>query len=254
MRRLSVPRANAYRGGSPTAAIAKRRLREHADPESAAGALRFFKTAPGDYGAGDRFLGVSAAPLRALARELVTLPIAEVEKLLASAWHEDRSLALLILVLQYKRADGAGRKAIYDLYLRSTARINNWDLVDCSAEYIVGPQLEGRSQGTLTRLAKSASLWERRIAVLATRYYLKQGSFDETLRIATMLVGDPEDLIHKAVGWLLREIGDRDRAVEERFLAAHAATMPRTMLRYAIEKFPEPLRRKYLGMKAKERS
>lgn len=167
--------------------------------------------------------------------------------MLESPWHEERLLALLILVGQYQRGDRRHRAAIYRTYLRKRRRINNWDLVDCSAEHIVGAHLRGADRRILKRLAKSSSVWDRRIAILATFHYIKAGEFKTTLAIARMLLNDPHDLIHKAVGWMLREIGKRDQQVEEEFLRVHAARMPRTMLRYAIERFPEKLRRRHLG-------
>lgn len=230
----------------PTVGAAKRALRAAADPARARVSRSFFKTGPGQYGESDRFLGIATPQLRQLARQFDTLTLPAIEKLLQSPWHEERALALLLLVHQYQHGDRAAREAVYDLYLRNTGRINNWDLVDCSAEYIVGPHVPRGKRAILRRLAKSDSLWERRIAVLATRSFIRQGDFEETLRIAAMLLEDPEDLIHKAVGWMLREIGDRDRAAEERFLEQHAAIMPRTMLRYAIEKFPAARRRHYM--------
>jgi 3-methyladenine DNA glycosylase AlkD len=160
--------------------------------------------------------------------------------------HEERLLALFILVDRYRRGGAAERERIYRLYLENTGWINSWDLVDASAEHILGAHLRERDRAPLSRLAKSTSLWERRIAVMATFHYVKEEAFDETLRIAELLIDDPEDLIHKAVGWMLREVGKRDRRVEERFLARHCRTMPRTMLRYSIERFPEALRRRYL--------
>jgi 3-methyladenine DNA glycosylase AlkD len=226
-----------------TAAAAMRRLRSVATPERAEGALRYFKCGPGEYGEGDRFLGVTAPDLRKITREFRELALAEVVTLLESPWHEARSLALLILVEQYKRGDEATRQRIYDLYLRSTARINNWDLVDVSAPHIVGAH---RNAAMLTKLARSKSLWERRIAIIATQHLIRAGELDETLRIAEILVRDEHDLIHKAVGWMLRELADRDRPRLEQFLASHIAHMPRTMLRYAIEKFPPELRRKWM--------
>jgi 3-methyladenine DNA glycosylase AlkD len=228
----------------------RERLRAVATPERAAGAQRFFKTGPGEYGAGDKFLGVTAPDLRLLTRQFGGLPLRDVRKLLTSEWHEERVLALLILVRQYERGDQHVRDAIYDAYLRSTRHINNWDLVDCSAAQIVGAHLAARSRAPLRQLAKSSSLWERRIAIIATFHFIRHGEFDETLRIAEMLVADRHDLIHKAVGWMLREVGSRDRSAEERFLDAHAATMPRTMLRYALEKFPAGLRTRYMRMRS----
>src|SRR5207248_1357595 len=165
--------------------------------------------------------------------------------LLQSPVHEDRSLALLILADAATRGDAARRKQIYDLYLAHVRFVNNWDLVDVSAAAIVGGHLAGRSRRPLVRLAKSASLWERRIAVVATHHFIRRGEFADTLAVAELLLGDREDLIHKAVGWMLREVGQRDRAVLEGFLRRHRR-MPRTTLRYAIERFPEELRRAYL--------
>lgn len=225
----------------------QRRTRRFADASRAAAVQRFFKTGPGEYGAGDCFLGISVPVLRTLAREYREVSLAELSTLMESRWHEERLLALLILVRQYARAEPAHREAIYRFYLRSTARINNWDLVDCSAEHIVGAHLRDRRRTRLRRLAKSRRVWERRIAILATFHYIKRNDFDEALGVARLLLDDPHDLIHKAVGWMLREIGKRDRRVEEAFLREHASRMPRTMLRYAIERFPERLRRRYLN-------
>lgn len=232
---------------SATAAAALRRLREFSTPEQAQVSLRYFKTGPGQYGEGDRFLGVRAPELRIVTREFRGLPLAEVMKLLESPWHEARALALLILVEQYKRGDAATRETIFEAYLRNTARINNWDLVDVSAPHIVGAHVRNGNRTILRKLAKSKSLWERRIAIIATQHLIRGGEVEETLRIAALLIDDREDLIHKAVGWMLREVADRDRPAAERFLREHLANMPRTMLRYAIEKFPPDLRREYLA-------
>jgi 3-methyladenine DNA glycosylase AlkD len=228
---------------------ARAAMRAVADPARAEVNRRFFKTGPGQYGEGDLFLGVTVPDTRKLVREFAAMPIAEAEELLRSPVHEERLLALLILVRKYQRGDAAERKEIFQLYLRNTARVNNWDLVDLSAEHIVGGQLFGRSTALLDRLAKSRSLWERRIAMLATFHFIRRGEFEPTLRIAKRLLGDEHDLIHKAVGWMLREVGNRDLETEERFLRQHAATMPRTMLRYAIEKFPEAKRGELMRMK-----
>jgi 3-methyladenine DNA glycosylase AlkD len=227
----------------------RRRLRTFADPGRAAFVARFFKTGPGDYGEGDRFLGVRAPQLRTVAREFRSLSLADIRSLLASRWHEERVLALVILVDQFDRGDDAQRKAIYGLYMASTDRINNWDLVDVSAPQIVGGYLARRSRAPLFRLAKSKSIWERRIAIIATQHFIRLGEFDETLAIAARLLDDRHDLIHKAAGWMLREVGKRDRGRLEAFLRKHVTRMPRTMLHYAIERFPEPLRRKYLSHK-----
>lgn len=228
----------------------ERRLRAVGDPERAKHSLRFFRTGPGQYGEGDRFLGLTVPEIRAVAREFKDAPLDALAALLQSPWHEVRLTALVILVGQYKRGNDEQRDAIYRLYLGSTDRINNWDLVDVSAADIVGAHLHDRRaearRSTLDRLARSESLWERRIAIIATQHFIRRDEFADTLRIAAILIGDAEDLIHKAVGWMLREVGKRDREAEEVFLRRYASRMPRTMLRYAIERFPEPLRKRYL--------
>jgi 3-methyladenine DNA glycosylase AlkD len=230
-----------------SASMIHREMKGRTDSAHAAVAIRFFKCAPGQYGAGDRFLGIRVPILRKLAATYQALPLPEVSRLLKSRWHEERLLALLILVRQYRRATPAARAAIHRFYMRHRRGINSWDLVDCSAEHIVGAHLRDGKRRRLLSLARSAVVWDRRIAIIATFYFVKRGDFDDTLRIALMLRDDPHDLIHKAVGWMLREVGKRSRAVEEAFLRQHAAQMPRTMLRYAIEHFPERLRRRYLA-------
>ena len=231
-----------------TLADVEAELTQLADPADAKNLAWFFKTGPGDYGEGDRFRGIRVPATRKLVRKARDLPLADVTALLGSPWHEDRLLALLVLVEQYRGGDATARQAIFDLYLAHTDRINNWDLVDSSAGQIVGQHIfgGGAEPDLLTRLAQSSSLWERRIAMLATSHFIGQGCFDEPLRIAELLVHDSHDLIHKAVGWMLREVGKRDLAAEEAFLARHYRTMPRTMLRYAIEKFPPRRRQAYL--------
>ena len=224
----------------------RRDIRKLARRQRAESNKWFFKTAPGEYGAGDRFLGVTVPQLRVLAREYRDMPMKYIVTLLRSPWHEERLLALLILVGQYVRGDAHARQDIHQLYLRNTASINNWDLVDSSAAQIVGAHLESRDRRVLRRLARSTSVWERRMAMIATYHYIRQRDFKDALAIAALLRRDEHDLIHKAVGWMLREIGKRDRATEERFLRKHARRMPRTMLRYAVEKFPPSLRRKYM--------
>ena len=229
-----------------SAAQLRRVLEAAGDPEKAAFHRRFFKTGPGEYGEGDRFRGIKVPVLRKLCREYQGLPTSDVIALLRSPYHEDRLLALIILVRQFERGDDGEKKRIYDLYRANMKYINNWDMVDCSAPNIVGAYLNERSRVPIHRLAKSKNLWERRIAALATFHFIRRGEFNDGLRVATTLLNDHEDLIHKAVGWMLREIGSRDMAVEEKFLRLHCKTMPRTMLRYAIEKFPEAKRRRYL--------
>lgn len=222
----------------------ERRLTSLGDAEDAAQARRFFKTGPGQYGEGDQFLGIRVPVLRKLAKELIDTPLNDTVKLLHSPFHEARMLALLIWIYQAKRGDKT--LPLYRIYLANTRHINNWDLVDVSAEHIVGTHLFERSRQPLYKLAKSKSLWERRIAIISTFYFIRLGDFTDTLAIADILLNDPEDLMHKAVGWMLREVGKRDLTAEESFLLPRYTNMPRTMLRYAIERFPEPLRTAYL--------
>lgn len=225
----------------------RRDLRSEADPTDAVNLQRFFKTGPGQYGEGDRFLGVRVPALRRLARAYRGLGVADALTLLQSEWHEERLLGLLLLVGLYQRGEDGDRQAVYDTYLAHTRHINNWDLVDASAEHIVGPHVHPDHPAMLERLARSPDLWERRIAMLATFHWIKRGEFAPALRIARLLLDDRHDLIHKAVGWMLREIGKRDRSVEVAFLREHHADMPRTALRYAIEHFPERERKRYLA-------
>ncbi|MEW5930889.1 MAG: DNA alkylation repair protein [Gemmatimonadota bacterium] len=222
------------------------RLRGLADPEDARNLQRFFKTGPGEYGEGDLFLGIRVPVLRRLAKEAAALPLEDAEELLRSPYHEKRLLALLILVRAHAKGDAALRERIHATYLANTRYVNNWDLVDSSAEHLVGAHLRDGDRGLLDRLAASDSVWERRIAVIATFHFIKRGELADTLRIAGLLLSDRHDLVHKAVGWMLREVGKRDREAEEAFLREHCRTMPRTMLRYAVERFPEPLRLAYL--------
>jgi 3-methyladenine DNA glycosylase AlkD len=229
-----------------TARKAESRLLALADDAAAEAMRRFFKTGPGQYAEGDNFLGIKTAPLRQLAREFQSLPLDEARKLLCSRFHEARMLALLVLVAAFEKGDESVRQAIHELYLANVERVNNWDLVDGSAPAIVGGFLADRDRGLLSKLAGSASLWERRIAIVATLHFIRQGDFADTLRLAELLLDDCEDLIHKAAGWMLREVGKRDETVLEGFLATHCRQMPRTMLRYAIERFEETRRRKYL--------
>jgi 3-methyladenine DNA glycosylase AlkD len=209
-------------------------------------ASAFHKTGIGEYGEGLVFIGLNAATMHALAREFRDLPLDIVEELLHSPIHDERTIALLILVHQMKRGDPAHRKQVFDLYLANTKHVNSWGLVDCSAPGIVGDYLENRSRAILDKLARSKSLWERRIAIVATQWLIRRGEFDDTLRIVEKLLNDREDLIHKACGWMLREVGKRDLSRLEAFLRQHLEKLPRTTLRYAIERFPEPLRKAYL--------
>jgi 3-methyladenine DNA glycosylase AlkD len=234
-----------------TATDVRRLLRASADREKAAFLPRFFKTGPGEYGEGDRFHGVVVPDCRRIAKAARSLSEGDLEDLLGSPMHEERTVALLVMVERFERGDESERARVYRLYRRNLGRVNNWDLVDGSAPAIVGGYFEGRDRSPLYRWARSKKLWERRIAMLATFRYIKKGDFQDALAIALILRDDDEDLIHKAVGWMLREIGNRDRGVEERFLRAHHRKMPRTMLRYAIEKFEAPLRKAYLNGRPK---
>jgi 3-methyladenine DNA glycosylase AlkD len=232
---------------APTLAGIRADLRELADPAGAMHSLRFFKTGPGEYGEGDKFLGLTVPEMRTIARKYRTLDDDAALELLASPWHEERLVALLLLVQGYKRGDERRRRKIHRAYLANTRWINNWDLVDLSAEHVVGPHLEAEEIELLERLARSRSLWERRIAIISTFHFIRRNEFRPTLKMATMLLNDPHDLIHKAVGWMLREVGKRDRKVLDTFLRKHYRTMPRTMLRYAIERHPETIRKRYLA-------
>ena len=229
-----------------TAKQIKGRLRRFATKEKASLLQRFFKTGPGQYGEGDRFLGVMVPGIRSVVKEFHDAPLGESVDLLRSPWHEDRLCALLIMVSQFERGDDALRNKVYSLYLRNTRYVNNWDLVDLSAPKIVGPYLDGGSRALLYRLVRSKMLWERRIAVLATFPYIRKGDFDDALALSKILLGDDHDLMHKAVGWMLREVGKKDVSALEAFLKQHHRNMPRTALRYAIERFPEAKRKKYL--------
>jgi 3-methyladenine DNA glycosylase AlkD len=232
---------------APMLKALRKELYALADPVDASFLQRFFKTGPGEYGAGDKFLGLRAPALHRLVREYSELGDSQALEMLASPWHEERVLALLLLVHNYSRGDGSRREKIHGAYLANTRYINNWDLVDCSAEHIVGAQLGAGEIGLLERLARSDDVWERRIAIISTFHFIKGGEFRPTLKIAASLLRDTHDLIHKAVGWMLREVGKRDRRVEDAFLREHYRTMPRTMLRYAIERHPESLRKRYLS-------
>jgi 3-methyladenine DNA glycosylase AlkD len=222
------------------------KLRALGDPAIANHSQRFFKTGPGEYGEGDRFLGIRVPLLRAEVKRSCELPLGEALKLLRSPYHEARLLALLILVDRFKRGDDDTRARIYRHYLEQTRYINNWDLVDSSAPQIVGGYLYPRERSILYQLVDSESLWERRIAVMATLFFIREQSYSDTLALCETLIDDPQDLIHKATGWMLREIGNRDAKTERSFLKKHYRRMPRTMLRYAIEKFPQEERQRYL--------
>ncbi len=222
-------------------------LRKLADPERAAHSARYFKTGPGEYGEGDKFLGIGVPEIRAQVKKYEVVSLDVIQTLLMSDIHEARLFALLLLVKKFSKGDEKEQTEIYNLYLKNTGRINNWDLLDSSASQIVGGYLEARDRKILYKLAKSASVWEKRIAVIATFKFIGNKQFEDALKLAAQLLHDKEDLIHKAVGWMLREIGKRDVIVEKEFLQLHYKNMPRTMLRYAIEKFTEQERKKYLS-------
>ncbi|KKQ24389.1 MAG: hypothetical protein US39_C0016G0002 [Microgenomates group bacterium GW2011_GWC1_37_12b] len=223
-------------------------LKSVSQPERIKDYQRFFKTGKGDYGEGDIFIGVTVPKSRIVAKKYKDLTLTEISKLLRSKIHEVRLIALIILVNTYNKSSDKERAKIFNFYLANTKYINNWDLVDLSAHKIVGEFLwrNPKKRHKLNELAKSGSLWERRIAVISTFYFINNNSYEEPLYIAEILLSDSHDLIHKAVGWMLREVGKRDQKLEEGFLKKHYRQMPRTCLRYAIEKFPENLRKKYL--------
>jgi 3-methyladenine DNA glycosylase AlkD len=221
-------------------------LKQLGNKEIAEHSQRFFKTAKGQYGYGDIFLGIRVPVLRKIAKKHSNISINEAAQLLKSKFHEQRLLSLLILVAVFKKANNQDKKAIYNLYLDNTKFINNWDLVDLSAEHIVGAYLRRIDKQPIYKLAVSENLWERRISIMSTFHFIKHNEFIDTLKISRILLHDKEDLIHKAVGWMLRETGKRNIEVEEEFLKKHYKQMPRTMLRYSIEKFPEIKRKRYL--------
>jgi 3-methyladenine DNA glycosylase AlkD len=221
-------------------------LRLLANPDIAQHSQRFFKTGSGEYGEGDRFLGIRVPVIRAQVKKYSFATLEDAKPLLTSQFHEERLFALLLLVALYSKGDESRRKAVYECYLTHTDFVNNWDLVDSSAHHIVGAHLMNRDRSVLYQLSASNSLWVRRIAIMSTFYFIKKGQFDDALNLSEKLLNDKEDLIHKAVGWMLREIGKREISVGKAFLEKFAPNMPRTMLRYAIEKFPESERQRYL--------
>ena len=235
---------------SPTAKHVRDALRALQDPARALSSARFFKTGKGQYGEGDRFLGVTVPAQRAVARAHRGLPLPEIAALLSSAMHEDRLTALLILDDAFARGDDAVKQACFDLYLANLARVNSWDLVDTSAHLIIGAFLLTRDRKILRKLARSKTLWERRVAMIATLSFIRAGESKDAFEIAILLLSDEQDLMHKAVGWMLREVGKHVGAEPLRaFLKEHAASMPRTALRYAIEHFPAEERASWLGVK-----
>ena len=245
-RRPPVSKATSVRPASNVGAI-RAELHELADPVRAVHSQRFFKTGPGEYGEGDRFLGLTVPVMRGLVRKYRELDDASALELLSSPWHEERLVGLMLLVQGYDEGNESRREKIHRSYLSSTRQINNWDLVDASAGTIVGQHLDATDIALLERLAGSNNIWERRIAIISTFHFIKRNEFGPTLKIARLLLRDSHDLIHKAVGWMLREVGKRDRATEDSFLKKHYQQMARTMLRYAIERHPENVRKKYLA-------
>ncbi len=220
----------------------RRELREAAEPDRAQTSQRYFKTGPGGYGEGDHFLGVSVPEARAIARRYPALETDHVLELLRSPIHEERFVALVILVRRYERGSEVTRQSVFDLYLRNIDSVNNWDLVDISAPHIVGAHLLSRPRGVLDHLARSPSVWERRISIMSTFTFIRSGDYKDTIHLARTLLRDEHDLIHKAAGWMLREVGKRDEALLVRFVDRHATEMPRTMLRYSVEKLDPEVR------------
>lgn len=225
----------------------KKELRKNASSDKVKVLARFFKTGKGEYGEGDVFLGVTVPKIRLVSKKFSNLSLVDLRRLIRSKIHEERLLALLILVSKFQKAGGKERRKIFDFYLSHTVFVNNWDLVDLSAEHIIGAYLDGKEKSILVRLARSKNIWERRIAMLSTFHYIKQGDPIETFKIAEILINDKHDLIQKGVGWMLREVGKKcSQSAEEEFLKKHYKRMPRVMLRYAIERFDEGLRKRYL--------
>lgn len=222
-------------------------LRKFSDLEKSKILARFFKTGAGQYAEGDKFIGVTVPQTRTIARKYSGLSFKDISSLMTSGVHEERLCALLILVDQFEKGDRKTKDKIFKFYLKNTRYINNWDLVDLSADKIIGAHLENKPKDILLKLAESKSLWERRISIVATFHFIKKGEPKYTLQIAKILINDNHDLIHKAAGWMLREVGKRcNEKILTDFLNQYAHLMPRTTLRYAIERFPEQKRQKYL--------
>lgn len=232
-----------------TLTVLNKTFREKADVQKAVVLERFFKTAPGEYGHGDKFLGIAVPEIRKFAKQHSQVSFDVIEKLIRSAYNEERALGLFILIQQFEKSKEDGdRKVIFDFYVNNRRFVNNWNLVDLSVRDIVGNYLLDRDRKLLYTWAVSSNLWEKRMSVVATYAFIIEKEFKDTFKIAKMLLKDTHDLIHKAVGWMLREVGKRDLEALELFLEKHIQGMPRTMLRYAIERFPETKRQKYLKM------
>lgn len=227
----------------------KKEVSRLADKKRAEASEWYFKTGKGQYGEGDVFLGLTVPLQRSVAKKYIDLKLSDVAQLLQSKYHEYRFIALEIVVFKLERGDEKTKKLIYNFYLKHTKRVNNWDLVDTSASYIVGQYLIDKPRAVLYKLIRSKSLWEKRIAIVATFAFIARGQFDDSIRLATLVLHDKHDLIQKATGWMLREMGKKDEKVLTKFLKKNYKTMPRTMLRYAIEKFPVKVRKKYLSGK-----
>lgn len=234
--------------GIKTAGEIKKLLRRKAKKEKALALMRFFKTGKGEYGEGDKFFGVMVPEQRAIAKESLGLSFGELKKLLESPWHEERMTALIILTYKFKKTGNESeRKKIFDFYLKNIKRINNWDLVDVTCRDIIGGYLFDKDKKILYRMARSKNMWERRISIVATAFFISRGECGETFKISDILMSDSQDLIHKAVGWMLREAGKRCREEKlKAYLDKNAKKMPRVMLRYAIERLDEKTRKQYL--------
>ncbi|MBP9864840.1 MAG: DNA alkylation repair protein [Candidatus Omnitrophica bacterium] len=227
-------------------AFVRRELKRYAGAQKKKRLQSFFKTGPGEYGEGDVFIGVTVPECRKTALTCAEMSRNDIEALLYSKVHEERLVALLILVERFKQGSASEKKSIFDFYLKHACRVNNWDLVDLTADKIVGAFLLDRSKSPLYRLARSSYLWERRISIVATLHFIRAGHFEDTLELVEKLMGDTQDLLHKACGWMLREVGKRDAAVLEQFLKKHCLSMPRTMLRYSIERLSTAKKKMYL--------
>ena len=222
-------------------------IRSLADKERAIHSKKFFKTGKGEYGYGDIFLGVRTPQIRSIAKKNISISTTEMKTLIKSKYHEERLLGLIILVNKYSKAkDEKVRNQLYKIYVSSFKYVNNWDLVDVTCPHVIGKHLMDKERSILYSWARSEDLWTKRIAIVSTHWFIRKNDLDDTFKIAEILLNDEHDLIHKAVGWMLREAGKRDLEKEEIFLKKHYKNMPRTMLRYSIEKFPEPKRQKYL--------
>ena len=237
-----------FKRSTQNAEAARAELGRKADPEKAKFSQKFFRTEKGGYGEGDRFIGITVPDVRRLAREFAAMPIPEILKMIASRVHEERLFALIVLVARYTRGDENEKEGLYRLYMRELPHVNNWDLVDTSAPTFIRHLLD-KDKAPIYQLAKSKRMWDRRVAIVGTQGFIRQGKLDDTFKLAEILLHDEEDLMHKAVGWTLREAGKRDEARLKKFLDRFAAEMPRTMLRYAIEHFPESVRRHYLNLR-----